>query len=130
MSGGGGPGGLAGAVYGASEGLRTILVERSAPGGQAGTSSKIENYLGFPSGVSGEELARRAKIQATRFGAEIITGQEGGEGKRGGRRLEAAGCESLRGAGVYYGAALTEAATYRGQDVIVVGGANSAGQGA
>ena len=153
---GGGPAGLAGAVYGASEGLRTILVERSAPGGQAGTSSKIENYLGFPSGVSGEELARRAKIQATRFGAEIITAQEAVEIKREDpyrkvilddgteltsyavliapgmevRRLEAAGCESLLGAGVYYGAALTEAATYRGQDVIVVGGANSAGQGA
>ena len=152
---GGGPAGLAGAVYGASEGLRTILVERSAPGGQAGTSSKIENYLGFPSGVSGEELARRAKTQAMRFGAEIIS-QEAVEIKREDpyrkviledgteltgyailispgmevRRLAAAGCDSLLGAGVYYGAALTEAATYRGQDVIVVGGANSAGQGA
>ena len=152
---GGGPAGLAGAVYGASEGLRTILVERSAPGGQAGTSSKIENYLGFPSGVSGEELARRAKTQAMRFGAEILT-QEAVEIRREDpyrkviledgteltgyailiapgmevRRLEAAGCDSLLGAGVYYGAALTEAATYRGQDVIVVGGANSAGQGA
>jgi thioredoxin reductase (NADPH) len=152
---GGGPAGLAGAVYGASEGLRTILVERSAPGGQAGTSSKIENYLGFPSGVSGEELARRAKTQALRFGAEILT-QEAVEIKREDpyrkviledgteltgyavlissgmevRRLAAAGCDSLLGAGVYYGAALTEAATYRGQDVIVVGGANSAGQGA
>ena len=152
---GGGPAGLAGAVYGASEGLRTILVERSAPGGQAGTSSKIENYLGFPSGVSGEELARRAKTQALRFGAEILT-QEAVEIKREDpyrkviledgteltgytiliapgmevRRLAAAGCDSLLGAGVYYGAALTEAATYRGQDVVVVGGANSAGQGA
>jgi len=152
---GGGPAGLAGAVYAASEGLRTILVERSAPGGQAGTSSKIENYLGFPSGVSGEELARRAKTQALRFGAEILT-QEAVEIKREDpyrkviledgteltgyailispgmevRRLAAAGCDSLLGAGVYYGAALTEAATYRGQDVIVVGGANSAGQGA
>jgi thioredoxin reductase (NADPH) len=152
---GGGPAGLAGAVYGASEGLRTILVERSAPGGQAGTSSKIENYLGFPSGVSGEELARRAKTQAMRFGAEILT-QEAVEIRREDpyrkviledgteltgyailiapgmevRRLEAAGCDSLLGAGVYYGAALTEAATYRGQDVVVVGGANSAGQGA
>ena len=153
---GGGPAGLAGAVYGASEGLRTILVERSAPGGQAGTSSKIENYLGFPSGVSGAELARRAATQAKRFGAEIITAQEAVEIRREDpyrkvilgdgteltgyavliapgmevRRLEAAGCDSLLGAGVYYGAALTEAATYRGQDVIVVGGANSAGQGA
>ncbi len=152
---GGGPAGLAGAVYSASEGLRTILVERSAPGGQAGTSSKIENYLGFPSGVSGEELARRAKTQAMRFGAEIIS-QEAVEIKREDpyrkviledgteltgyailispgmevRRLAAAGCDSLLGAGVYYGAALTEAATYRGQDVMVVGGANSAGQGA
>jgi thioredoxin reductase (NADPH) len=153
---GGGPAGLASAVYGASEGLRTILVEQSAPGGQAGTSSKIENYLGFPSGVSGEELARRAKTQATRFGAEIITPQEAVEIRREDpyrkviladgseltgyavliatgmevRRLEAEGCESFLGAGVYYGAALTEAATYRGHDVIVVGGANSAGQGA
>jgi thioredoxin reductase (NADPH) len=153
---GGGPAGLAGAVYGASEGLRTILIERSAPGGQAGTSSKIENYLGFPSGVSGADLAHRAATQARRFGAEIITAQEAVEIKREDpyrkvilsdgseltgyavliapgmevRRLEAAGCESLFGAGVYYGAALTEAATYRGQDVIVVGGANSAGQGA
>ncbi len=153
---GGGVAGLAGAVYGASEGLRTILVERSAPGGQAGTSSKIENYLGFPSGVSGAELARRAAIQAKRFGAEIITAQEAVEIRREDpyrkviladgteltgyavlispgmevRRLEAEGCDALLGAGVYYGAALTEAATYRGQDVVVVGGANSAGQGA
>ena len=152
---GAGPAGLAGAVYGASEGLRTILVERSAPGGQAGTSSKIENYLGFPSGVSGEELARRAKTQALRFGAEILA-QEAVEIRREDpyrkviledgteltgytiliapgmevRRLAAAGCDSFLGAGVYYGAALTEAATYRGQDVVVVGGANSAGQGA
>jgi thioredoxin reductase (NADPH) len=153
---GGGPAGLASAVYGASEGLRTILVERSAPGGQAGTSSRIENYLGFPSGVSGAELARRAAIQAKRFGAEIITAQEVVEIRREDpyrkvvlsdgseltgyailiapgmevRRLEAVGCDALLGAGVYYGAALTEAATYRGRDVIVVGGANSAGQGA
>jgi thioredoxin reductase (NADPH) len=153
---GGGPAGLAGAVYGASEGLRTILVERSAPGGQAGTSSKIENYLGFPSGVSGSDLAHRAATQARRFGAEIITAQEAVEIRREDpyrkvilsdgseltgyailiapgmevRRLEAEGIEPLHGAGVYYGAALTEAATYRGQDVIVVGGANSAGQGA
>src|SRR5688500_495854 len=153
---GGGPAGLAGAVYGASEGLRTILVERSAPGGQAGTSSRIENYLGFPSGVSGADLAMRAATQARRFGAEIITAQDAVEIRREDpyrkviladgtelpayalliapgmevRRLEAEGVDKLSGAGVYYGAALTEAATYRGKDVIVVGGANSAGQGA
>lgn len=153
---GGGPAGLAAAVYGASEGLRTILVERSAPGGQAGTSSNIENYLGFPGGVSGADLARRAATQAKRFGAEIISAQEAVQLKREDpyrkvvlsdgseltgyavliapgmevRRLETAGLNELIGAGVYYGAALTEAATYRGQDVCVVGGANSAGQGA
>jgi thioredoxin reductase (NADPH) len=153
---GGGPAGLAAAVYGASEGLRTILVERSAPGGQAGTSSNIENYLGFPGGVSGADLARRAATQAKRFGAEIITAQEAVRIQREDpyrkviladgseltgyalliapgmevRRLETQGIDELLGAGVYYGAALTEAATYRGQDVIVVGGANSAGQGA
>jgi thioredoxin reductase (NADPH) len=153
---GGGPAGLASAVYGASEGLRTILVERSAPGGQAGTSSKIENYLGFPSGVSGSDLAHRAATQARRFGAEIITAQEAVEIRREDpyrkvilsdgaelsayavlispgmevRRLDAEGIEPLHGAGIYYGAALTEASTYRGQDVVVVGGANSAGQGA
>ncbi len=153
---GGGPAGLAGAVYGASEGLRTILVERFATGGQAGTSSKIENYLGFPGGVSGADLARRAASQAKKFGAEILTTQEAVGIKREDpyrkvilsdgseltgyalliatgmevRRLPADGIESLLGAGVYYGAALTEAATYRGKDVILVGGANSAGQGA
>ena len=153
---GGGPAGLAAAVYGASEGLRTILVERSAPGGQAGTSSNIENYLGFPGGVSGTDLARRAATQAKRFGAEIIAVQEAVQIKREDpyrkvvlsdgselsgyavliapgmevRRLEVPGMEGLMGAGVYYGAALTEAATYRGQDVVIVGGANSAGQGA
>jgi len=153
---GGGPAGLASAVYGASEGLRTILVERSAPGGQAGTSSRIENYLGFPSGITGADLALRAATQARRFGAEIITAQEAVEIRREDpyrrvilsdgselngyailispgmevRRLEADGVDALLGAGVYYGAALTEAATYRGLDVIVVGGANSAGQGA
>jgi len=153
---GGGPAGLAGALYGASEGLRTILVERSAPGGQAGTSSNIENYLGFPGGVTGADLARRAATQAKRFGAEIITAQEAIEIRREDpyrkvilsdgseltgyailiapgmevRRLEADGIDALLGAGVYYGAALTEAASYRGRDVIVVGGANSAGQGA
>jgi len=153
---GGGPAGLAASVYGASEGLRTILVECSAPGGQAGTSSKIENYLGFPGGITGADLARRAATQARRFGAEIITAQEAVEIRREDpyrkvvlsdgselaayalliapgmevRRLPAEGIESLLGAGVYYGAALSEAATYRGADVIVVGGANSAGQGA
>ena len=153
---GGGPAGLAAAVYGASEGLRTILVERSAPGGQAGTSSRIENYLGFPNGVSGADLARRAAIQARRFGAEIITAQEAVEIRREDpyrkvilsdgsaltgyvllitsgmevQRLPADGIEPLLGAGVFYGSSLNEAATYRGRDVIVVGGANSAGQGA
>jgi thioredoxin reductase (NADPH) len=153
---GGGPAGLASAVYGASEGLRTVLIERSAPGGQAGTSSRIENYLGFPSGVTGADLALRAATQARRFGAEILTAQEVVEIRREDpyrrvvladgsevngyallispgmevRRLEAEGVDALLGAGVYYGAALTEAATYRGQDVVVVGGANSAGQGA
>ena len=153
---GAGPAGLAAAVYGASEGLRTILVERSAPGGQAGSSSKIENYLGFPGGIRGDDLARRAADQAKRFHAEIITPQEAVQIKREDpyrkvilsdgseltgyavliapgmevRRLEVPGIEPLLGAGVFYGAALTEAATYRGQDVLIVGGANSAGQGA
>jgi thioredoxin reductase (NADPH) len=153
---GGGPAGLAGAVYGASEGLRTILIERYATGGQAGTSSQIENYLGFPSGVSGADLARRATTQAKRFGTEILTAQDVVEIKRNDpyrtirlsdgsevsckavllaagmevRRLEAPGVEALAGSGVFYGAALSEAATYRGRDVFVVGGANSAGQGA
>jgi thioredoxin reductase (NADPH) len=153
---GGGPAGLAAAVYGASEGLRTILVERSAPGGQAGTSSNIENYLGFPGGVSGSDLARRAATQAKRFGAEILTVQEAVQLKREDpyrtvllsdgsaltgytvliapgmevRRLDVPGLEPLLGAGVYYGAALSEASTVRGQDVLIVGGANSAGQAA
>src|SRR5262245_13936513 len=146
---GGGPAGLAAAVYGASEGLRTILVERSAPGGQAGSSSMIENYLGFPGGVRGDDLARRAADQAKRFGAEIITVQEAVQIKREDpyrkvvlsdgseltgyalliapgmevRRLEVPGIEPLIGAGVYYGAALTEAAACRGRDVLIVGGA-------
>jgi len=153
---GGGPAGLAGAVYGASEGLRTILVERYATGGQAGTSSQIENYLGFPTGVSGADLARRATMQAKRFGAEILTAQDVVEIQRNDpyrtvklsdgselscfavmiasgmevRRLEVPGVEELVGAGVFYGAALTEAAAYRDRDVFVIGGANSAGQGA
>jgi len=153
---GGGPAGLAASVYGASEGLRTILIERSAPGGQAGTSSFIENYLGFPGGISGADLARRAVMQAKRFGAEIITAQEAVEIRREDpyrrvilsdgselsgyailiapgmevRRLETPGVEPLLGVGVYYGAALTEGATCRGRDVVIVGAANSAGQGA
>lgn len=153
---GGGPAGLAAAVYAASEGLRTVIIERNAPGGQAGTSSNIENYLGFPSGVSGAELARRAAAQAKRFGAEIVTAQNVTQIRREDpyrvltlsdgseissytvlvapgmevRRLEAAGADALAGVGLYYGAALSEAALYRGRDVFVVGGANSAGQGA
>ena len=153
---GGGPAGLAGAVYGASEGLRTVLVESHAPGGQAGTSSQIENYLGFPSGVSGSELARRAVAQAKRFGAEIVAPQEVTEIRRDDpyrvvkladgselssyavilasgmevRRLDVPDLDRLVGAGVFYGAAMTEAAAVRGQDVMVIGGANSAGQGA
>jgi thioredoxin reductase (NADPH) len=153
---GGGPAGLAGAVCAASEGLRTVLIERSAPGGQAGGSSRIENYLGFPSGLSGSDLARRASIQARRFGTEMLTAQEAVRIQRNDpyrtvklvdgselscyavlfaagmevRDLDVPGVPPLVGAGVYYGAALTEAATYRGRDVFVVGGANSAGQGA
>jgi thioredoxin reductase (NADPH) len=153
---GGGPAGLANAVYGASEGLKTLLIEQSAPGGQAGMSSRIENYLGFPSGISGAELARRATDQARRFGVEMLTAREVVGLRREDpfrivrmangtevschavliatgmsvRTLEAPGIEPLVGAGIYYGAATTEAATYRGQDVCVVGGANSAGQGA
>ncbi|HSP95596.1 MAG TPA: FAD-dependent oxidoreductase [Thermoanaerobaculia bacterium] len=152
---GAGPAGLAAAVYGASEGLRTLLVEHRAPGGQAGTSSLIENYLGFPSGVSGADLARRAATQARRFGAEILA-QEVSAVRREDpyrivrladgtdiscyavilatgvsvRTLDVPGMASLMGIGVYYGAAMTEAATYRGQDVCIVGAGNSAGQGA
>jgi thioredoxin reductase (NADPH) len=152
---GGGPAGLAAAVYGASEGLRTLLVEHNAPGGQAGTSSQIENYLGFPSGVSGADLARRALTQARRFGAEVLV-QEVVALRREDpyrivrladgtdvscyavvlatgvsvRTLEVPGIEALLGIGVYYGAAMTEAATYRGQDVCVLGAGNSAAQGA
>ncbi len=153
---GAGPAGLGAAVYGASEGLRTALIEREATGGQAGTSSRIENYLGFPKGLSGADLARRATDQARRLGAEILTTQEvikvGVEGPyrlvtlRDGtelscralviatgvtvKKLGVPGVEQLTGAGIYYGAALTEAAYYRGQHVFVVGGANSAGQAA
>jgi thioredoxin reductase (NADPH) len=153
---GAGPAGLAAAVYGASEGLRTVMIEREAPGGQAGTSSRIENYLGFPNGLSGADLARRAVAQARRFGVEILTAEEvtgirlqdsyrflqltnGAEiscqamliaSGVSVRRLQAPGVDSLTGAGVYYGAALTEAAFYRDQEVFIVGGANSAGQAA
>ncbi len=153
---GGGPAGLAAAVYGASEGLITLLIERNAPGGQAGTSSFIENYLGFPEGLTGADLARRAVAQARRFGAEILTAQEVVRVRRNDpyrvvaladgselscyavviasgmevRRLEVPGIEERVGAGVYYGSALSEAVLYRDKDVFVVGAANSAGQGA
>lgn len=153
---GGGPSGLAAAVYGASEGLRTILLELGATGGQAGTSSQIENYLGFPSGIAGADLARRATIQARRFGAEVVTPRgvaairvedpyrivvldDGSELRCYAlllatgmivRRLDVPGADSLTGAGVYYGAAVAEATAHRGADVVVVGGANSAGQAA
>ena len=153
---GGGPAGLANAVYAASEGLRTVLVESHSAGGQAGTSSLIENYLGFPAGVTGADLAQRATAQARRFGAELLTGQEVVSLRREdpyrvvaladgseltafcviittgmtARTLEVPGLASLHGAGVYYGAAMTEAARCRDKEVCVVGGANSAGQGA
>src|SRR3954449_13591243 len=153
---GGGPAGLAAAVYGASEGLSTVMVEREAPGGQAGTSSRIENYLGFPTGLSGSDLARRATDQARRLGAELLTVQDAvgleveGTGRvvrlSGGgalsantvliasgvsyRKLETPGFEELTGAGVYYGAALTEARSCANQRVVIIGGANSAGQAA
>jgi thioredoxin reductase (NADPH) len=153
---GAGPAGLAAAVYGGSEGLQTLIIEKEATGGQAGTSSRIENYLGFPQGLSGADLARRATAQAERFGVEILKATQADAVRAEGpyryvrltdgtelsshvvlistgvsvRRLEAPGIDQLTGAGVYYGAALTEAAYYRDQDVYVVGGANSAGQGA
>src|ERR1700749_1851584 len=153
---GGGPAGLAAAVYGASEGLKTIMVEREAPGGQAGQSSRIENYLGFPVGLSGSDLARRATDQARRLGAELLTVQEAvaleaeGSGRlvhlTGGgglsantvlvasgvsyRQLNAPGFAELTGAGVSYGAALIEARACADQHVVVIGGANSAGQAA
>lgn len=153
---GGGPAGLAAAVYGASEGLHTVIIEREAPGGQAGMSSRIENYLGFPAGLSGGDLARRAVVQAQRFGVEILSPQEAvGLRKEGSyriltladrselschalmiasgvqwRRLEAPGIDSLQGAGVYYGGGATEAISCKDETVYVVGGANSAGQAA
>jgi thioredoxin reductase (NADPH) len=153
---GGGPAGLAAGVYGASEGLKTVIVEGQAPGGQAGLSSRIENYLGFPSGLSGSDLARRAVTQAKRFGVEILAPQEAvglrvdgpyrfvklGDGSEISchalliatgvqwRSLEAPGMDRLHGAGVYYGAGPAEAIACKGEDVYIVGGANSAGQAA
>ncbi len=153
---GGGPAGLGAAVYGASEGLRTVMVEREAPGGQAGQSSLIENYLGFPAGLSGSDLARRATDQARRLGAELLTVQDvvglraegagrfvalsGGGGLSANcvliasgvsyRQMTAPGFAELTGAGIYYGAAMTEARSCAQQHVVVIGGANSAGQAA
>jgi thioredoxin reductase (NADPH) len=153
---GGGPAGLAAAVYGASEGLHTVMIEREAPGGQAGMSSRIENYLGFPTGLSGGDLARRAVVQAQRFGVEILSPQEAVGVRTEGsyriikmadgneischalmiatgvqwRRLDAPGVDRLQGAGVYYGGGSTEALSCKGEIVYIVGGANSAGQAA
>ena len=153
---GGGPAGLGAAVYGASEGLRTVLLERTATGGQAGQSSRIENYLGFPDGVSGAQLTTRARLQAAKFGAEVLTTREVTGLEINGsartvrfsdgtsldahsvilttgvtyRQLRAPGLDELTGAGVYYGSALTEAAACVDNDVYIVGGANSAGQSA
>jgi thioredoxin reductase (NADPH) len=153
---GSGPAGLAAAVYGASEGLHTLMIEREAPGGQAGTSSRIENYLGFPSGLSGSDLSRRGIVQAERLGAELLTSQEVvsvrvegpyrfvklGDGSEischvllvatgvSYRKLDVPGMERLTGAGVYYGAAMSEALSCRDEHVYLVGGANSAGQSA
>lgn len=153
---GSGPAGLAAAVYGASEGLSALLVECEAPGGQAGLSSRIENYLGFPTGLSGGELARRAVVQAERFGAEIVTPQKACRIKVNGQyrsvimqdksevhchtlllacgvsycQLDVPGISSLVGAGVYYGASVSEAILCKDEDVYIVGGANSAGQAA
>jgi thioredoxin reductase (NADPH) len=153
---GGGPAGLAAAVYGASEGLHTVMIEREAPGGQDGMSSRIENYLGFPTGLSGGDLARRAVVQAQRFGVEILSPQEAVGIRTEGsyriikladgseischalmiatgvqwRRLEAPGIDRLQGAGIYYGGGATEALSCKGEIVYVIGGANSAGQAA
>jgi thioredoxin reductase (NADPH) len=153
---GGGPAGLAAAVYGASEGLKTVMIEREAPGGQAGMSARIENYLGFPVGLSGADLARRAVVQAERFGVEILSPQEAvgiriedpyryikladsseischalmiAAGVQW-RRLDAPGIDRLQGAGVYYGGGATEALSCKDEIVYVIGGANSAGQAA
>jgi thioredoxin reductase (NADPH) len=153
---GGGPGGLAAAVYGASEGLHTVLIEKHSPGGQAGTSSRIENYLGFPSGLSGGELARRAVTQARRFGVEILAPQTVTGVRIDGpyriitladgseiachalvvavgldyQKLDVPGVEALTGAGVYYGASLTEVTACQEQHVFIIGAGNSAGQAA
>ncbi|HEY1442750.1 MAG TPA: FAD-dependent oxidoreductase [Mycobacterium sp.] len=153
---GGGPAGLAAAVYGASEGLRTVLIERTATGGQAGQSSRIENYLGFPDGVSGSQLAQRARQQAEKFGAELITARAATALEINGcartvrfadggsidahavivatgvayRQLEADGCDELTGCGIYYGAATSIASECKDEEVYVIGGANSAGQAA
>jgi thioredoxin reductase (NADPH) len=153
---GGGPAGLAAAVYGASEGLRTVIIEREAPGGQAGLSSRIENYLGFPSGLTGGDLARRAVAQAKRFGVEILSPQQATGIRADGpyrylkladgseischalllamgvqwRTLDVPGIDRLRGAGVYYGGGTSEAISCKGESVYVIGGANSAGQAA
>jgi thioredoxin reductase (NADPH) len=155
---GGGPAGLAAAVYGASEGLCTLLIEREAPGGQAGTSSRIENYLGFPAGISGDDLGTRALQQATRFGVELVVARDvvGIEADSNGnalgvlldggdrvesrsiviatgvawRELEVVGAEAMVGRGIYYGAARTEALNTRGRDIFLIGGGNSAGQAA
>ena len=155
---GGGPAGLAAAVYGASEGLCTLLIEREAPGGQAGTSSRIENYLGFPAGISGEDLGTRAFNQAKRFGVEVVVARDvvGIDADDGGdklavrldggdridtrsiviasgvvwRRLEVVGADAMVGRGIYYGAARTEALNTRGRDIFLIGGGNSAGQAA
>jgi thioredoxin reductase (NADPH) len=153
---GAGPAGLAAAVYGASEGLKTLLIERKAPGGQAGTSSRIENYLGFPAGLSGADLTRRAISQAKRLGAEFLSPQSVKDiTQKDGyktiilddgpeiisrtvvittgvdyRKLEVKGVENFTGAGIYYGAAMTEAAACKDKEVYIIGGGNSAGQGA
>jgi thioredoxin reductase (NADPH) len=153
---GGGPAGLAAAVYGASEGLHTVMIEREAPGGQAGLSSRIENYLGFPSGLTGLDLARRAVAQAKRFGVEILSPQEAVSLRVDGpyrflkladgseischalllamgvqwRTLDVPGIERLQGAGVYYGGGTSEALACKGETVYIIGGANSAGQAA
>ena len=153
---GAGPAGLAAAVYGGSEGLKTLLIEKRAPGGQAGTSSRIENYLGFPKGLSGSDLARRAITQATRFGVEFLSPQEvinikindqyktvcladGSEINAKAvivttgvnyRKLESKGISDFTGAGIYYGAAMTEAHAFKDKQVYIVGGGNSAGQAA
>jgi thioredoxin reductase (NADPH) len=153
---GAGPAGLAASVYGASEGLKTLLIERHAPGGQAGTSSRIENYLGFPSGLSGSELTRRAVTQATRFGTEFLSQHDVRQiAQKDGykkillddnkevntrsiiiatgveyRKLETKGIEDFTGAGIYYGAAMTEAASCKDKQAYIIGGGNSAGQAA